>query len=459
MHLPIRRSLLSAILLCLLILSIAVGTVFRDPMSAHASDTKPVPAKYAFLVFLDGGHPELYNATNAPFINSLKASGASYTNAQAQAPADSITNIMGAFTGTDATHHGFPYETFWDYQYNHLIELDETPVLPPGITEDRNVGRACTLFQAAKAAGLTTAFISKYPAYDVLHGPNTCSVYNGRGVDNLQTPTFADFTGPPAQYDQMNFDAVRAEINSGANRPNVFGLYAVAPNSIMKKFGINSPEVAQIIQFEDSQIAQTVALLKTVGIYNKTEIAIVNDHGNTALTEAIPDHGPGSIDQFLIDHGIPTVQTTTDRVALVYLQYPNQTNAAINLLSSPQNMAQFGIQAITPASGLGAYLVTPQNRTPSFIVWPTDGSNGTQAVVYDTPPLGKLAEHGGRGSADQNIMIVVEGPGVQPGFTTNQHVWLMQIGPTVAADMCLNLANATFLPLPGTSTDNNTCQY
>ena len=34
---------------------------------------------------------------------------------------------MGLFTGTDATHHGFPYETFWDRQYNHLIELDETP--------------------------------------------------------------------------------------------------------------------------------------------------------------------------------------------------------------------------------------------------------------------------------------------------------------------------------------------
>jgi predicted AlkP superfamily pyrophosphatase or phosphodiesterase len=433
----------------------------RDHVSARASgdSTGQTPAKYAFMVFLDGGHPELYNAANAPFINSLKASGVSYTNAQAQAPADSITNIMGAFTGTDATHHGFPYETFWDYHYNHLIELDETPVLPPGITEDRNVGRACTLFQAAKAAGLSTAFISKYPAYDVLDGPNTCSVYSGIGVDNLQTPTFADFTGTPDQYDKINFDAVRAEINSGTHRPNIFGLYAVAPNSIMKEYGINSPEVAQIIRFEDSQIAQTVSLLKSVGIYNQTEIAIVNDHGNTALTKAIPDHGSGSIDQYLIDHGIPTVQTTTDRVALVYLQNPSQTQQAISLLSTSLNMAQFGIQAMTPASELGNYLVTPQSRTPSFIVWPTDGSNGTQAVVYDSVPLGKLAEHGGRGSADQNIMIVMEGPGVQSGYTINQHVWLMQVGTTVAADMCLNLANATYSPLPGTSADNNNCQY
>ncbi|HYK85515.1 MAG TPA: alkaline phosphatase family protein [Ktedonobacteraceae bacterium] len=455
---PLRRLLFSSILLCLLTASVAIGATFRNHVSAHADGNNPVPAKYAFMVFFDGGHPELYNATNAPFINSLKASGASYTNAQAQVPADSITNIMGAFTGTDASHHGYPYETFWDYHYNHLIELDETPVLPPGITEDRNVGRACTLFQAAKAAGLRTAFIAKYPAYDVLDGPNTCPVYSGIGVDNLQTPTFANFTGTPQQYDQMNFDAVRAEINSGANRPNIFGLYAVAPNSIMKQYGINSPQVAQIIQFEDSQVAQTVALLKSVGIYNQTEIALVNDHGNTALTEAIPDHGPGSIDQYLNDNGIPTVQTTTDRVALVYLQNPSQTQQAINLLSTPQNMAQFGIQAMTPSWQLGAYMVTPQDRTPSFIVWPTDGSNGTQAVVYDTPPLSKLAEHGGRGSADQNVMIVMVGPGVQPGFSTNQHVWLMQVGSTVAADMCLNLANATYAPLPGTSGDDNNCQ-
>ncbi len=259
------KQIVSIFLLCMLVLSIAIGFTFRNNFSqAHASSASIPHAKYAFVVFLDGGHPELYNATNAPFLTSLKAVGANYTNAQAQTPADSITNIMGAFTGTDATHNGFPYETFWDRQYNHLIELDETPVLPPAITEDRNVGRACTLFQSAKAAGLKTAFISKYPAYDVLDGPSTCPVYSGAGVDNLQTPLFASFTGTPQQYDQINFEAIRTEINSSA-RPNIFGLYAVAPNSLMKQYGIDSPQVAQLIQFEDSQIAQTVATLKSAG--------------------------------------------------------------------------------------------------------------------------------------------------------------------------------------------------
>ncbi|TME14466.1 MAG: alkaline phosphatase family protein [Chloroflexi bacterium] len=359
-RLSLRRWGLSGILFGLLAASLLGSFVVRGHLpSAHAQAN---PAKYAFVVLLDGGHPELYNATNAPFLTGLKASGASYTNAQAQAPADSVTSIMGAFTGTDATHHGFPYEVFWDRQYNHLIELDKKTVLPPQITEARNVGRACTLFQAAKAVGLSTAFISKYPAYSILNGPNTCPIYRGPGLDNLQTPNFATFSGTTQDYDLANFNSVRAQIAS-PTRPNLFGLYALAPNYAMKSYGINSPEVASAIQFEDSQIALTVALLKSVGIYNKTEIVITNDHGNTALTQAIPDHGPGSIDQYLYDNGIPTAQTTTDRVALVWLQDPSQAQAAINLLSTPENMAQFGIQAITPASGLGDYLVTPQNRT------------------------------------------------------------------------------------------------
>ncbi len=451
--LALRRWVLSSLLFGLLVASLTSAGVVRSHLpSAHAATN---PAKYAFVVLIDGGHPELYNATNAPFLTSLQASGASYTNAQAQAPADSITSIMGAFTGTDATHHGFPYETFWDRQYNHLIELDKKTVLPPQITEARNVGRACTLFQAAKKKGLSTAFISKYPAYEILNGPNTCPIYRGPGLDSLQTPTLASFPTPQA-YDQVNFASVRAQIAS-PTRPNLFGLYALAPNYAMKSYGINSEEVASAIQFEDSQIAQTVALLKTVGIYDQTEIVIANDHGNTALTQAIPDHGPGSIDQYLNDNGIPTVRTTTDRVALVWLQDSSQAQAAIDLLSTPENMAQFGIQDITPASGLGDYLVAPQNRTPDFIVWPTDGSNGTQAVVYDSVPLGKLVEHGGRGDADQNILLLLEGPGVPVGYTSSQHVWLMQLASTVATTMCLTLPTATLDALPGITAPEN-CQ-
>src|SRR2546428_5579102 len=94
-----------SLFLSVCVATLLIGVTLRNHGATYASGTS---ARYAFIVFLDGGHPELYNSTNAPFLKSLAAKGTTYTNAQAQVPADSITNIMGAMTGTDATHHGFP---------------------------------------------------------------------------------------------------------------------------------------------------------------------------------------------------------------------------------------------------------------------------------------------------------------------------------------------------------------
>src|SRR5260370_35060919 len=98
-----RRQLFRGSLLCAFVVSLVLGLVIEGHL--HAAHAQSVPAKYAFIVILDGGHPELYNATNASFLTSLKAQGASYPKAQAQEPADSITTNMGLFTAPYPTNH------------------------------------------------------------------------------------------------------------------------------------------------------------------------------------------------------------------------------------------------------------------------------------------------------------------------------------------------------------------
>src|SRR5437763_12650262 len=116
------------------------------------------------------------------------------------------------------------------------------------------------------------------------------------------------------QYDHENYEFLRSDILSEANRPNLFAMYVVAPNSIEKLFGINAPEVAQVITFEDNEIRATVDALKQTGIYDQTDIVITADHGNTAVNKAIPDSGPGSIEQFLENHGMFVLQATADQI-------------------------------------------------------------------------------------------------------------------------------------------------
>lgn len=448
-----RRFALVGVLLGLMVVISWTGIIKNQP-TVKASGSR-AHAKYSVVILLDGVLPSMITPQDAPFITSLGHTGTHFTNVETALPADSITDITSDLTGTFATQSGIPYELFYDRHYKQPIELDETPVLPPGFTLQSagNLVQAETIFQAAKAAGLGTEFISKYPAYSLENGPS--SLGPSPSIDILHTPTFANFTGTPQQYDQQNFEFLRNDILSGSHRPNLSVIYAVAPNSIEKQFGINAPEVTQTITFEDNQIKQTVDALKQAGIYDQTDIVVTADHGNTAVNTAIPDSGTGSIQQYLDDHGIPVLQVTADQVYLVWLQNQAQTKAAINLLSSASVKKQFGIDYILNQNALKNLGVAPAFRTPDFAVQPTIGQNGTPAVVYTSPPLGKHVEHGGFNDSDTDVPLFISGPGVEQGVTNSAHMYDTQIGPTLAHNMCLNLKTAVVPPLANASQGND----
>lgn len=442
-----RGALVGTLLVLTLTASLVSSLMVKGSTSIAHAGGGTEPARYSFVVLLDGVLPGMITSKDAPFITSLGQTGAHLTNAETAVPGDSITDITSDLTGTYPTQSGMIYETFYDRHYNQVIELDETPMLPPGFTL-KNAGNllyAETLFQAAKDAGLRTEFISKYPAYSIENGPKDLGP--SPSIDILRTPTFANFKGTPQQYDHKNFARLRADILSGSNRPNLFVIYAVAPNSIEKQYGINAPEVAQTISFEDNEIKQTVDTLKQAGIYDQTDIVVTADHGNTAVNTAIPDSGPGSIQQYLDDHGIPVIQATADQVYLVWLQDPSQTKAAIKLLSPPSVRQQFGISYFLNQDQLAELNAAPQDRTPDFAIEPTIGKHGTPAVVYTSPPLMKQVEHGGFNTSDIRVPLFISGPVIKQGVSIDDRVFDMQIGSTLAYTMCLNLKTAILPPL------------
>ncbi|HZS78157.1 MAG TPA: alkaline phosphatase family protein [Ktedonobacteraceae bacterium] len=455
---PLHK-VLQAVGLFLLILLIMLATpiILKHQNSSVLAHENGGRARYSLVVFLDGVLPSMITPQDAPTITGLGQTGAHFTHAQAAVPGDSITDITADLTGTFPTQTGMIYETFYDRFYNQVIELDETPILPPGFTlaNAGNLVNAETLFQAAKASGLRTEFTSKYPAYSIENGPQRLGP--SPSIDILRTPTFANFQGTPQQYDQMNFEAMRKDILSGSNRPNLYVIYAVAPNSIEKQYGIDAPQVAQTISFEDQQIQMTIDAFKQAGIYDQTDIVVTADHGNTAVNKAIPDSGPGSIQQYLDDHNIPVVQATADQVYLVWLKNPAQTSAALSLLSPASVKKQFGISYFLTQDNLRQLHAAPAYRTPDFAIQPTIGLNGTPAVVYTSPPLGKHVEHGGFNASDIRVPLFVSGPGIRQGVTSDDPVYSMQLAPTLAATMCLNLKTAVLPPLQEAVSGANDC--
>ena len=280
----VRKVVLVGVLLFLtLMASFAAGIIVKSQAPtalAHASNAR---AKYTLWVSMDGVLPSMITPQDAPFITSLAQTGTHFTDATTAVPGDSITDWTADLAGTFPTQTGLVYETIYDRHYNQVIELDETPILPPGFTLQNagNLVNAETIFQAAKAAGLRTEFDTKYPAYSIENGPARFGP--SPSIDVLRTSTFANFPGTPQQYDDIYYSNIRSDVLSGPNRPNLYVLYAVSPNSIEKQFGINAPQVAQVISFEDNEIKQTVDAFKQAGIYNQTDIVVTSDHGNTAV--------------------------------------------------------------------------------------------------------------------------------------------------------------------------------
>lgn len=391
--------------------------------------------KHALVIFIDGGHPELYTPEHAPTITALGKLGTIFTAASVGFPSDSMSNIVGAFTGATFTENGLLYDYFYDRKFGQTIQLDETPKLPDGV-KPTDLMLKPTLFQAARAKGLRTAFISKHPAYSILNGPTA----GGPGIDDFRGPEIADWKGTQSEYDAMTFGLLREQILSGTP-PDIMGLYALAPSGAMKTSGVDSADTVTAIKFIDDQIAQTIAALQIAGSYDDTVIVITADHGNTPTPKWIPQEGTGSISAFLEMNGIPVVHVTPDDLYMVYLKDESQTNAAIDLLSKPENRTPFGIDHILTQDDLKSMDAAPVDRTPDFVVIPTEG------IVY--AKKAKAAEHGGITAADLQVPLVLAGPGVKAGAVVADPVRIQQIAPTLAALLGLGLPTATFPPLAG----------
>src|SRR5260370_37361570 len=97
-----RGRLFRGSLLCAFVASLVLGLVVEGHLHAAHADGNGGNnlAKNAFIVILDGGHPQLYNPIHAPFLTSVKHQRASSTNAHDQEPPTTITNNMRPFTDT-----------------------------------------------------------------------------------------------------------------------------------------------------------------------------------------------------------------------------------------------------------------------------------------------------------------------------------------------------------------------
>jgi predicted AlkP superfamily pyrophosphatase or phosphodiesterase len=411
--------------------SLAAAVLVASVSAASAQvDYKPAQGtpKHAVIIFIDGFRADLLDPELAPHIAALGRAGTRFANAEVGFPSDSMPGILGPLTGASPRGTGVPYDEYYDRHYKLAIELTETVTVPPGL-KPHELLRVPTLFEAAKAKGLKTAFISKHIGYEILQGPS------GQGIDRLELPEMATWKGPLKDYDAQNFEMLTSFVaKDGAD---VVGIYAIAANYAMKDHGFAAPETRTAVGDIDAQVGRLVDAVAAAGRYDDTIFVVMGDHGDTDTPNAVASKGEGSVVAFLAEQGIKAAKITADDVMLAWLADSSQAEKAVSLLDTPEAKARFGIDRVLGPDALKAMQDFADDQMPDFVLLVKPG------VVYTKLPTSKKAEHGGAFDSDRRVAFVLEGPGVKSGAVVEPKVNIFSTAPTLAKLLGLSLPSAT----------------
>ena len=279
--------------------------------------------------------------------------------------------------------------------------------------------RVNTIFEVAHAAGLTTAYTDKHPAYDLVRGPS------GKG---LSLGYFPEITGVPntvaavIEYDKLHVaafldwikgvDPANSEGTLAGKTPSLFGGNFQSINVAEKLAGYEpkdgtpfTPTLLSTYDFVDQSLGKIVQGLKDKRIHHQTLLIVASKHGQSPidprkLVRVDPDAVTNAT-------GVQVLQQTSDTIALIWLADQSATAKAVAGLQA--HKAALKIQDIIYgqrliAEGFGDPLKDP--AVPDIIVRPTLG------VIYSLSTK-KISEHGGLSDDDREVACFVSSPSLK----------------------------------------------
>jgi arylsulfatase A-like enzyme len=315
-----------------------------------ASDMMMAGMKRRAIIFVwDGMRPDSINPTDTPNLAAMKMNGVEFSDNHSTYPTFTMMNAAAFATGSFPATTGFYGNTFWAGFPNPTGNNSggtAQDFVDPVFTEDwailadldsfynNQLLLVGTLFQAAQAAGLTTAAVGK-------SGPAFLQDYKKQGyivdekmiypltlVQQIQAsdaiPATTNFAYPAGMVtvptangsptalnakvtltDKTSSDPTDASGSpvAAANYymmdvylryvlpklPDVTLIWFRAPDSPEHNYGPGSANYKAAIRHQDYLLGQLQAKLKSMGIDQSTDIIVVSDHGHSSVS------GPASL--------------------------------------------------------------------------------------------------------------------------------------------------------------------
>ncbi|GGG64661.1 alkaline phosphatase family protein [Edaphobacter dinghuensis] len=423
----------------------------------HAQVRRPV-----LMISIDALNPHYVlkagdRAGEIPFLRSLLTNGVYAESVLNVVPTITNPNHVTLITGTWPERHGI---------FNNMLQdpIANTQGLQ---MEYGNAIRVRTLWQAAKAAGLTTASVD-WPVSLGAYGID----YNIPSITLPQAPEahyLLEAVSRPDGFlehvekeigtyspteDEDNFTTHAAQTIIREQRPYFFTVHLSGLDEAQHRSGPDTPDAYQALARIDGLVHQLVDDERKV--YPDADIVIVSDHGFFPVSHVL------NLNSEFVRHGLITIsQTPSEHIAswkaftwtgggsAVILLHDSSDTATrdkvANILADLQKNPANGIARVLSKKEAASFGGTPQAEflidcRPGFYI----GRGLTTPLITSAKQKGThgfLPTHPELQSA-----FFMLGPGVIRGKNLGV-VDMRQIAPTVAKELNANLPEAEEPPL------------
>lgn len=413
------------------------------------ADQSPTPAKdrHVILVSLDGFPAAALDHPRAPIptLRRLIREGAVASALRPVNPVVTWPNHTSLVTGVPPAVHGV--------LFNGLIERP-TPGAPPTVEpwrDKRVMVRAPTVYDAAHAAGLTTAqvdWVAIHNAETITWAfperPDPAGAVERELVEAgvMTAEEIASFgKGSTAPWrDQRWTDAAVHIVER--HRPNLLLYHLLALDSTHHRYGPGTLASWDAIAFQDGQVARVLAAMERAGLADQTTVLVVSDHGfrtasrtvapNVALRAAGLITGTGGTAELSAD----AWTLSWGGAAGVYLREPGDAELlarARRALTGLEGVAQ--LLEADEIAALGLPRPGSMDQAPDLVLVAAEGydfSGRHQGEPVQPTADDHLGHHGALASdPTMRALFVAWGEGVTAGTRLGE-VDNIDIAPTVA---------------------------
>jgi predicted AlkP superfamily pyrophosphatase or phosphodiesterase len=431
---------------------------------AHAA-----PAEHVILISIDGWAQSYFDdpKCHMPAVKALAARGVRAKRMECSFPTVTWTNHTTLVTGVYPSKHGVLANAYLDRATRKKVSL-----IPDPIFNKDEIVKTPTIYDAAKAAGLTTAAVI-WPAsrgaktldwtvpdvadqglFEKYGTPALLAEARAAGIPvEKQAEWCKQGNAGKAMRDYM-YALLAAQIIK-QHKPNFLALHLVCLDSFEHSNGRQVPEAYWAANDSDNRVADIVRATEEAGIRDKTAFIITTDHGFVTFTRSINANAAlrkeGLVKSVMGKSLAPDSQVfamAEGGACFVYVLDAANRDSLLKQIT-PSLAKLEGVEGVVESKDFETKLhhvtAAQDSREPDLVLLAADGYTftdslaDTEVIIPNDPPKGAH----GHFQLDPNLYggFVMSGAGVQQGVVLEE-MKNIDVTPTMAKLLGISFHNA-----------------